>query len=61
MEPKEGRLVLEIEYECENEGRWIAEITSAPGVMVYGVTRTDAILKALDLYWRVLDEEAMQS
>jgi len=25
-----------IEYELEDDGRWIAEIPSIPGVMVYG-------------------------
>lgn len=34
-----------IEFERENDGRWIAEISSLPGVMAYGVTRIDAELR----------------
>jgi len=31
-----------IEFEQEDDGRWIAEIPALPGVMAYGATRTDA-------------------
>ncbi len=31
-----------IEFEQEDDGRWIAEIPSLPGVMVYGTTRGEA-------------------
>jgi predicted RNase H-like HicB family nuclease len=40
---------LTIELEQEEDGRWIAEIDELNGVMVYGVTREEAIenVKAL--------------
>ena len=47
---------LTIETDCEADGRWIAEIPSLPGVLVYGATREDAIAKAKALALRVLAE-----
>ncbi len=43
-----------VEVERESDKRWIAEVTDLPGVMVYGVTRKDAIKKAQTLALRVL-------
>jgi predicted RNase H-like HicB family nuclease len=45
-----GRSLL-IELEREEDGRWIAEVPSIPGVMVYGESRNEAIqgVKALAL------------
>ena len=43
-----------IEIEREIDGRWIAEIPSLPGVMVYGKTRVAAILDVLILAVQVL-------
>ena len=34
---------LQIEIDKEEDGRWIAEIISLPGVMAYGQTRQKAI------------------
>jgi predicted RNase H-like HicB family nuclease len=45
---------MKIEIEREDDGRWIAEIPALPGVMVYGVTRDEAISKAESLALRVL-------
>ncbi len=45
---------MKIEVEREEDGRWIAEIPELPGVMVYGVTRDQAISKAEALALRVL-------
>ena len=45
---------MKIEIEREEDGRWIAEIPELPGVMVYGDTRNQAILKAEALALRVL-------
>jgi predicted RNase H-like HicB family nuclease len=33
---------LMIEFEREDDGRWIAEIPALPGVMAYGATRDEA-------------------
>lgn len=43
-----------IETEQEEDGRWIAEIPELPGVMVYGKTIEEAILKVQALALRVL-------
>jgi predicted RNase H-like HicB family nuclease len=48
-------LVLKIELEREREtGRWIAEVTSIPGVMVYGSTQLDAFRRAQALAFEVI-------
>jgi predicted RNase H-like HicB family nuclease len=31
-----------IEFEREDDGRWIAEIAELPGVMTYGATKAEA-------------------
>ena len=33
---------FKIEFERENDGRWIAEIPELPGVMAYGATQAEA-------------------
>ncbi len=45
---------LKIELECEEDGRWIGEIPSLPGVMAYGVTRAHALTAVQALALRVL-------
>jgi predicted RNase H-like HicB family nuclease len=47
---------LLIETETETDGRWIAEIRAIPGVMVYGATREEAVVRAKVLALRVLAE-----
>jgi predicted RNase H-like HicB family nuclease len=49
-------MTLQIELEQETDGRWLAEVTSLPGVLTYGVTRTDAVAKVQALALRVLAE-----
>jgi predicted RNase H-like HicB family nuclease len=48
---------LAIELEQENDGRWIAEIDELSGVLVYGATREEAILKAKTLALRVIADK----
>ncbi len=45
---------LLIEIECEDDGRWIAEVAELPGVMVYGQTREAAIFRVQALALRVI-------
>ena len=45
---------LPIETEQEDDGRWIAEITTLSGVLVYGQTREEAITRVEALALRVL-------
>ena len=33
---------FKIEFEREEDGRWIAEISELPGVMTYGATQAEA-------------------
>ncbi len=49
-------MTLQIELEQEADGRWIAEVPTLPGVLTYGVTRTDAVAKVQALALRVLAE-----
>jgi predicted RNase H-like HicB family nuclease len=44
----------QIEFEQEDDGRWIAEIPSLPGVMAYGVTKPDAESKVEAMALRVI-------
>lgn len=45
-----------VEIDRETDGRWIAEIPDLPGVMVYGVTREEALSRAKALALRVVAE-----
>lgn len=45
---------LQIELEQESDGRWLAEVATLPGVLTYGMTRTDAVAKVQALALRVL-------
>ncbi len=45
---------LQLGIEQEDDGRWIAEVPSLPGVLVYGSTRDEAVHKAEALALRVL-------
>ncbi|MEJ2006900.1 MAG: type II toxin-antitoxin system HicB family antitoxin [Acidobacteriota bacterium] len=47
---------FQIETEREADGRWIAEVPTLPGVMVYGKTKSEAIAKVQVLALRVLAE-----
>jgi predicted RNase H-like HicB family nuclease len=46
--------MLRIETEKEEDGRWIAEVTALPGVMVYGATKAEARAKVRALALRVI-------
>lgn len=45
---------MRIEIEREEDGRWIAEVSELPGVMVYGQSREEAITKVEALALRVI-------
>ena len=40
---------FKIEFDREDDGRWIAEIADLPGVLAYGATRDEAAVEALAL------------
>ncbi len=45
-----------IDLEQESDGRWIAEIGSLPGALVYGASREEAARKVEALALRILAE-----
>jgi predicted RNase H-like HicB family nuclease len=47
-------MTFTIEYEQENDGRWLAEVPELPGVLAYGATSEEAIAKTQALALRVL-------
>ena len=47
-------MTFTVEYEQEEDGRWIAEVLELAGVMVYGTTKEEAQAKAQALALRVL-------
>lgn len=46
--------MLKIETEKEEDGRWMAEVPSLPGVLAYGETKGEAGAKAQALALRVI-------
>lgn len=47
-------MTFTVEYEREDDGRWVAEVIELPGVLAYGETSDEAIAKAQALALRVL-------
>ena len=45
-----------IEYEQETDGRWLAEVPQLPGVMCYGTTPDEAMVKVEALALRTMAE-----
>lgn len=43
-----------VEYEQEEDGRWLAEVKELPGVLVYGNDADDAAARAQALALRVV-------
>ena len=47
-------MTFAIEFEMEDDGRWLAEIPELPGVMAYGGTQAEARARVEALALRVL-------
>ncbi len=47
---------MKVEVEEEEDGRFIAEVPSIPGAMVYGSTANEAIARVESLVLRILAE-----
>ncbi len=45
---------LSVEVEQEEDGRWLCEIPELPGVLAYGETRSEAVIRAQVLALRVI-------
>ncbi len=39
-------MTFTVEYEQEEDGRWLAEVPELPGILAYGQTFDEAIAKA---------------
>jgi predicted RNase H-like HicB family nuclease len=48
---------FEVDFELEEDDRWIAELTGLPGVLAYGSTQEEAKLKAQALARQVILEQ----
>jgi len=49
-----------IECEQEDDGRWLAEVMELPGVLTYGATKDEALVRAETLALRVIAERLEQ-
>ncbi len=49
-----------IEYEQEEDGRWLAEVPELPGVLAYGTNAEEAMLKVEALALRIIAERLEQ-
>lgn len=47
---------MRIEIEREDDGRWIGEVPTLPGVLAYGATAEEARAKTEALAFRVIDD-----
>lgn len=47
-------MTLTVEYEREEDGRWLVEVLELPGALAYGQTSEEAIAKAQALALRVI-------
>ena len=56
---RKSGLVFTVELDREEDGRWIAEIPQLAGVMVYGESREDALVRVQALAYRVLADRAI--
>jgi predicted RNase H-like HicB family nuclease len=50
---------LEINFEQEEDGRWIAEAVDLPGVLAYGTTQEEARRKAETLAMDVIAQQVL--
>ncbi len=48
---------IQLEFEREDDGRWLAEAPDLPGVMAYGVTPKDAAARVQALALRVIADK----
>lgn len=53
-------MTFTVEYEREEDGRWLAEVLEMPGVLAYGQSSNEAIAKAQALALRVLADRLEQ-
>ncbi len=57
---KNGTSLFAAEFDREEDGRWIAEISDIPGAMAYGATKTEALRRAYAVALRTLADTVEQ-
>ncbi len=57
VEKREQDMSFEIQFELEDDGRWIAEVIGLPGVMCYGATKEEAEVQVQALALQVIAEQ----
>jgi predicted RNase H-like HicB family nuclease len=50
---------LEVDFDREDDGRWIAEVPELPGVLAYGSTQEETRAKAEALAQEVAQEQSL--
>ena len=51
---------LSVEFDREEDGRWIAEVPKLPGVMAYGTTKREALQRVYAIALRTLADSVEQ-
>jgi predicted RNase H-like HicB family nuclease len=51
---------LAVEFDREEDGRWIAEVPTLPGVLAYGATKQDALRRVSAVALRTLADKVEQ-
>ena len=54
-------MTFTVDYEREDDGRWLAEVIELPGVLAYGGTSDEAIARAQALALRVVADRLEHS
>ena len=47
-------IVLTVDHEQEDDGRWLAEVLELPGVLAFGQSQSEAVARVQALALRVL-------
>ena len=58
MKSRANKASLTVEFDRENDGRWIAEISRLPGVLAYGKTKSEALRRVYAVALRTLANNA---
>ena len=54
MAKRKSKPRLAVEFDREEDGRWIAEVPTLPGVLAYGKTKKDALQRVSAIALRTL-------
>ena len=57
---KKSQTPFVVEFDREEDGRWIAEVQKLPGVMAYGATKQAALRRVYAVALRTLADKAEQ-